>query len=70
MIGKARRYSADAGNSLSDTDMVMKSVDDETDRKKRQICIQHFLSENVEEEGHLGDLGVDGKVVTKCVLMK
>jgi hypothetical protein len=25
---------------------------------------------NVEEEAHLADLGVDGMVVTKCVLLK
>jgi hypothetical protein len=28
-----------------------------------------FYLENVEEEGHLGDLGADGKVITKYVLM-
>jgi len=33
MFGKARRHSADAGNSLSDTDLIIKSVDDETDRE-------------------------------------
>jgi hypothetical protein len=29
-----------------------------------------FWSENMQEESHVGDLGVDGKVITKYVLMK
>jgi len=39
MIGKASRYSADAGDCLSDTDVVIKSMDDETDRE----CSTHRI---------------------------
>jgi hypothetical protein len=37
---------------------------------RQERCIQGFGGENVRERNHLGDLGVDGRIIVEWILKK